>query len=291
METNLISTLNDIKDRCFIYSIMLTEASAKLNTIKYVFKLPAIFISMVLSVINSSKFSETQEINVINSVFNGAIALMIGVENALQIDNKRQVFMSTKNKFEKLHSNIEKRLLNVNEPLSVEFVQNSLGEFELIDDDLTFDIPQSIRNKTKKEFFGKRTLPLILGGEKKSDDHQEPQLQALQISDVPEASKTVVQKIPLRNTVLPRIPQLSQLPQPSQLPQLPQLPQQAQQMQELYQKLPIAPVIQPITEELQLTGQPTEFTEITDIPQQTVESIFGQTSTQIIIDELQSRQL
>ena len=170
MDNNLLITLNDIKDRCFIYSLMLAESSNSLGRMKIFFKLPAIFISVVLSVLNSSKFNEREEINIINTVMNAFIALLIGVENTLQIDNKKQVFTSTKNKFEKLLSTIEKKLLDVSEPVSVEFVQNSITEFELIDDDLTFDIPKSIQNKTKREFLGKRTLPLILGGEKRSTE-------------------------------------------------------------------------------------------------------------------------
>jgi len=170
MNSNLIITLNDVKDRCFVYSIMLAEASNSLGKMKIFFKLPAIFISILLSVLNSSKLNETEEIKIINTVMNAFIALLIGVENTLQIDNKKQVFTSTKNKFEKLSSTIEKKLLDVSNTISIEFVQNTITEFEQIDDDLTFDIPKSIQNKIKKEFFGKRTLPLILGGEKRIND-------------------------------------------------------------------------------------------------------------------------
>jgi hypothetical protein len=167
METNnLLNTLHDIRDRCFVYSIMLAESASSLGKMKIFFKMPAIFISIVLSVINSSKLNETEEINIINTVFNAFIALLIGVENTLQIDNKKQVFTSTKNKFEKLLSTIEKRLLDTSEPIHVEFVQNTINEFEQIDDDLTFDIPKSVQERAKKNFTSIRTLPLILGGEK-----------------------------------------------------------------------------------------------------------------------------
>lgn len=184
MDNHLIVTLNDIKDRCFIYSLMLSDASNGLGKMKIFFKLPAIFISVLLSVLNSSKFNEREEMNIINTVMNAFIALLIGIENTLQIDNKKQVFTSTKNKFEKLLSTIEKKLLDVSEPVSVEFVQNSITEFEQIDDDLTFDIPKSIQNRTKKEFLGKRTLPLILGGDKRTD--------AIALPNIVNAQSTVV---------------------------------------------------------------------------------------------------
>ena len=205
---NLEDTLHDIKDRCFVYSIMLAEASSSLGKMKMIFKLPTIFISIILSVLNSSKFNETEEISIINTIMNAFIALMIGIENTLQLDNKRQVFTTTKNKFEKLHSNIEKRLLNTSEPLSLEFVQNSIGEFEQIDDDLTFDIPKSIREKARKTFTGTRTLPLILGGEKvnhkneidcksqKELQYAEPDEQAKIGYEPPKLSN--IQNIPLR---------------------------------------------------------------------------------------------
>jgi hypothetical protein len=136
---------------------------------KIFFKMPAIFISVLLSVLNSSKLNESEEIKVINTVMNAFIALLIGVENTLQIDNKKQVFTTTKNKFEKLHSTIEKKLLDTTDTITVEFVQSAITEFESIDDDLTYDIPKKIQNKVKNEFIGKRTLPLILGGEKRSE--------------------------------------------------------------------------------------------------------------------------
>jgi hypothetical protein len=225
---NLLVTLHDIKDRCFIYSIMLADASSSLGKMKIIFKLPAIFISVLLSVLNSSKFNESEEISVVNTVLNAFIALLIGVENTLQIDNKKQVFTSTKNKFEKLMSNIEKKILDTSEPTSVEFVQNCITEFEQIDDDLTFDIPKSVRNRVKRDFLGKRTLPLILGGEKRTD--------ALPLSD------TYAQQVPLlasQNSLtqqpsqLSQLTQLTQLTQPSQLSQLTQ-PQQLTQTKEQY---------------------------------------------------------
>lgn len=169
LNNNLVIKLNDIKDRCFLYSIMLAEAASNQSRMKIFFKLPAIFISVVLSVLNSSKLNESEEIKVINTVMNALIALLIGIENTLQIDNKKQVFTTTKNKFEKLHSTIEKKLLDTSDNITVDFVQNAITEFEAIDDDLTYDIPKNIQNKVKNEFIGKRTLPLILGGEKRSE--------------------------------------------------------------------------------------------------------------------------
>lgn len=208
MNNNLIVTLNDIKDRCFIYSIMLSEASNNLGRIKIFFKLPAIFISVVLSVLNSSKFNERDEMNIINTVMNAFIALLIGVENTLQIDNKKQVFTSTKNKFEKLLSTIEKKLLDVSEPVTVEFVQNAITEFETIDDDLTFDIPKSIQNRIKREFNGKRTLPLILGGDKRIE---QPELVA-KTGNIIDTQSTIVfgeiknLEAPKINVAIPEIP-------------------------------------------------------------------------------------
>jgi len=223
METNnLVNTLHDIKDRCFIYSIMLTESASSLGKMKIFFKLPAIFISIVLSVINSSKLNETEEINIINTVFNAFIALLIGIENTLQIDNKKQVFTSTKNKFEKLLSTIEKRLLDTSEPIRVEFVQNTINEFEQIDDDLTFDIPKSIQERAKKTFTGIRTLPLILGGEK--------------VSHIPELTTDTIHVKQTTSYPMQQIQVQTQIPQVLQVQALQQSTQSLQQLQQQQQQ-------------------------------------------------------
>ena len=229
---------------------MLSDASSSLGKIKIFFKLPAIFISVLLSVLNSSKFNETEEIKIVNTVFNALIALLIGVENTLQIDNKKQVFTSTKNKFEKLMSNIEKKILDTSEPASIEFVQNCITEFELIDDDLTFDIPKSVRNRVKRDFIGKRTLPLILGGDKRTEPlplpespqtTQEPtqsqQVQQVsQLSQPPQGSD-LLNKVPKLFQKIPTVLHSSQLSQPSQLPQQILQPSQLSQLSQLPQQL------------------------------------------------------
>lgn len=256
---NLMMTLYDIRDRCFIYSIMLSDASSSLGKMKIFFKLPAIFISVLLSVLNSSKFNETEEIKIVNTVFNALIALLIGVENTLQIDNKKQVFTSTKNKFEKLMSGIEKKLLDTSDPVSIEFVQNCITDFELIDDDLTFDIPKSVRNRVKRDFTGKRTLPLILGGDKRTEPLQLPTANTDNLQ--PELSQ--ISKISQKLQELSQLQQLTQLPQLPQLPSQflqPQLPQQVQHQQQLQshltQQLPQLPQQQSQPQQLQQQSQP-----------------------------------
>jgi len=249
---NLLMTLHDIKDRCFIYSIMLADASSSLGKMKIIFKLPAIFISVLLSVLNSSKFNESEEISVVNTVLNAFIALLIGVENTLQIDNKKQVFTSTKNKFEKLMSNIEKKILDTSEPTSVEFVQNCITEFEQIDDDLTFDIPKSVRNRVKRDFIGKRTLPLILGGEKRTDALPLPDTYVQQVPLLASQNSLTQQQEPIPPTqtkeqysVSSKIPKILQkvttLPEnPSQLSQLSQLSQKLQELSMISQHSQLA---------------------------------------------------
>jgi hypothetical protein len=145
---------------------MLNEAYTKLNYLKYLFKFPAIIISIFLSIINSSGLNDFSQINIVNSVLNGTIALMIGIENALQIDNKRNVFINTKYKFDKIRNDIEKKLLT-DEDISIEFVQNIMSDYNQTINDLTFDIPFSIIKKTKKEYKNTtRALPMILGDDK-----------------------------------------------------------------------------------------------------------------------------
>jgi len=231
---------------------MLADASSSLGKMKIIFKLPAIFISVLLSVLNSSKFNESEEISVVNTVLNAFIALLIGVENTLQIDNKKQVFTSTKNKFEKLMSNIEKKILDTSEPTSVEFVQNCITEFEQIDDDLTFDIPKSVRNRVKRDFIGKRTLPLILGGEKRTDALPLPDTYVQQVPLLASQNSLTQQQEPIPPTqtkeqysVSSKIPKILQkvttLPEnPSQLSQLSQLSQKLQQLSMISQPSQLA---------------------------------------------------
>ena len=157
-----------------------------------------------------------------------------------------------------MHSNIEKRLLDISDELSVEFVQNAISEFEQIDDDLTFDIPKAICEKTKANFIGKRTLPLILGGDKVSHNEETPVQQdqgTKQIQIIKESHPLIIpqtQNMPQRHQLLT---QQVQLPKSSQLTQLPQLAQLSQITQ-----VPQLAHIPPLT-------QIPELTQITQVPQ------------------------
>lgn len=173
--------LDDTLDRCFIYSIMLHRAENFYSRMKMLFKLPIILTSSALSIINSNFDSETMKN--INIIFNILTGVILAVGTLLQYESKQQEFCSAKRKFLKLNAEIEGKLLS-NEQLEPLYINAVIKEFNSIEENLDYDIPQFILKSTRAKWKGLKSLPVIINGCEKLEIHRNKNLTITEVSVV-----------------------------------------------------------------------------------------------------------
>ena len=166
-------TLDDLNDRCFIYSILLNQAERLYSNLKLLFKIPLILTSSAMSIINSSFENEDNTLKIINISFNIITALTLSLGATLQLEMKQQDFSTSRKKFLKLSSTIEQKLIS-DEEISADFVTSIINQYDNIVDGIDFEIPEYILNCVRKQYAGTKTLPVIINGVKKLETERQP---------------------------------------------------------------------------------------------------------------------
>lgn len=164
MTNKLKQKLDDINDRCFVYQVLLSRSEKYNNRLKLVFKIPIIIFSAILGVLNSNtELSSDHSMKIINPVFNILTTLTLSVASQLQFEAKTQDFKSCREKFMKLSSLVEAKMID-DEPIDVIFVNNCQNTYDSIVESLDFDLPEHICKSVRKEWATKKTLPLCING-------------------------------------------------------------------------------------------------------------------------------
>ena len=166
-------SLDDLNDRCFIYSVLLNKAERLYSNLKLLFKIPLILTSSAMSIINSSFSSEDSTLKVINISFNIITALTLSLGATLQLEMKQQDFNNAKKKFIKLSSVIEQKLIS-DEEITSDFVASIINQYDNIVDGIDYELPEYILQNVRKQYASFKTLPLIINGIPKKETERPP---------------------------------------------------------------------------------------------------------------------
>ena len=162
--------LENTLDRCFLYSLMLHHAEVFYNRMKMLFKMPIILTSSALSIINSNFDGETMKS--VNIVFNILTGVILAVGTAWQFEAKQQEFCNAKKKFIKLSCEIEGKQLS-GEKIDPSYVNSLIERYNNIEENLDYDIPGLILRSTRERWKGQKTLPIIINGVAKDEQHRD----------------------------------------------------------------------------------------------------------------------
>lgn len=172
-----VIVLDDFHDRSLLFSIMCTKSFTLYSYLRYGFHLPVVLISAVLSILNGNlKEMDARAINVLNIVANALTALLWVISNKMTFETRAAHFKAKSVNFIKLHREIEKYLLpfkNI-EDIDDDNIKSVMTSYDIIVENLQYDIPRSICNSVRKTYVGKRTLPnIIADGSHKQAVHRQ----------------------------------------------------------------------------------------------------------------------
>ena len=167
--------LDDILDQSFIYSILCYQSYSFYNMLKYIFSLPLIITSSMMSIINSNSNQEDNHMKIINISFNIFTALMLVINSNLKFESRADAFKNTQTKFIKLQHEIEKYIVDEENP-SKSFINELRDKYDNIVEGIQYEIPKHICNRVRNQYKEKRTLPIIINGIKKKEEHRDNEI-------------------------------------------------------------------------------------------------------------------
>jgi hypothetical protein len=171
IDTRLKRYIDDYLDRCFIYSIMLHRAERFYNRMKMLFKMPIILTSASLSIINSNPNFDQDIMKTVNIIFNILTSVILAIGTAYQFEGRENEFRSAKTKFIKLSSQLEAKQLS-GERIDPSYVNSIIERYNNIEESLDYDIPGYILQSTRETWKGQKTLPIIINGVEKDEQHR-----------------------------------------------------------------------------------------------------------------------
>ncbi len=160
---NSIIQLQNYRDKCFIYNILCEKCTEYCSLFKNIMSVPLIISSAIMTIMNSGSFSP-ESMQTPNIVVNACTTIIISFMNNFKLAEKCNTFRTLGLKYTKLLHYIEDKL-NTDEVINGEDVREIVKEYDSLSEQNEFIVPSHIRNKVKKIYGGKRTLPNILNCE------------------------------------------------------------------------------------------------------------------------------
>jgi hypothetical protein len=160
--------LDDYRDRSFVYSHLCESASDYYSRLKYVFIIPIVLISGLLSLLNSN-LDFDEYVKWINIALNSLVVVLITLQNIFKIAEKCHNFKGIGLKMNSLTHKIDATIA-LDQRVTKEFIMNIINEYDNLVESIDFNFPNFIKKKIRERYKTRKTLPLIINDIPKNEE-------------------------------------------------------------------------------------------------------------------------
>ena len=165
ISTDHIKVLESYRDKAYITSILCAKNSEHFEFLRSIINIPLILSSSVMTVMNSMNETNSNEIKISNIVLNTWTSLILSLVGNFKLTEQATNFKQIEIKMNKLTHKIEDFLSIDLESTKIEDIRAIINEYDSLNESLDFPFPNFIKNRVKKIYSGKKTLPNILNCE------------------------------------------------------------------------------------------------------------------------------
>ena len=159
-----IILLKSYQDKSFVSAILAEESCNYYSFIKNVINIPLIICNSVMVCINSI-ITDQDTLKILNIILNSSTGLILGMISNFKIYEKINQYHQLYIKFNKLANLIDSKMTNELENLNINFIESVIDDYNNITESQEFAFPNKIRNRIKKQYENKLTLPLSLNAD------------------------------------------------------------------------------------------------------------------------------
>jgi hypothetical protein len=162
MITNIeLELLKSYKDKAYIMGLLCEQSYNNYSFVKNLINIPLILINTSMTILNSI-IENSNEMKIPNIILNSSTGLIIAFVSQYKLYEKINEFHQLQNKFNKLSTNIEKKLILDIESLTDNDINGFIETYDILIDNMVYPISDGIKIKIKKQFQEKLALPAIL---------------------------------------------------------------------------------------------------------------------------------
>ena len=164
ISTDHVKLLESYRDKAYITSILCSQSQEHFSFLRSMVNLPIILSSSVMTVLNSMS-DNSNEMKYANIVLNTWTSLILSIIGNFKLTEQATNFKQIEIKMNKLTHKIEDFLSLDLESTKIEDIRAIINEYDALNESLDFPFPNFIKNRVKKIYSGKKTLPNILNCE------------------------------------------------------------------------------------------------------------------------------
>ena len=162
MITNIeLELLKSYKDKAYIMGLLCEQSYNYYSFVKNMINIPLILINTSMTILNSI-IENSNDLKIPNILLNSSTGLIIAFVSQYKLYEKINEFHQLQNKFNKLSSNIEKKLILDMDNILDSDINGYIETYDILIDNMVYPINDKIKNKIKKQFQEKLALPAIL---------------------------------------------------------------------------------------------------------------------------------
>jgi len=156
--------LKQYQQKAFVSAILAEESCNYYSFIKNLINIPLIICNSVMVCINSI-ITDQDILKVLDIILNSSTGLILGMISNFKVYEKINQYHQLYIKFNKLANLIDGKLTNEIENLNITFIENVIDDYNNITESQEFAFPNKIRNRIKKQYENKLSLPLSLNAD------------------------------------------------------------------------------------------------------------------------------
>ena len=152
MITNIeLELLKSYKYKAYIMSFFCEQSYNHYSFVKNLINIPLILINTSMTILNSI-IENSNDLKIPNIILNSSTGLIIAFVSQYKLYEKINEFHQLQNKFNKLSTNIEKKLILDIESLTDNDINGFIETYDILIDNMVYPISDGIKNKIKKQF-------------------------------------------------------------------------------------------------------------------------------------------
>ena len=152
------------KDKSFISTLLAEQSYNYYVFIKNVINIPLIITNSAMVIINAI-IGDQNLLKVLNIILNSSTGLILSLISNFKIYENISSFHQLQIKFNKLNHNIDNRITNDINGITAEYISSVIEDYDNIYDSIEFNFPNSIKQRIKKQYETKLSLPTSLSVE------------------------------------------------------------------------------------------------------------------------------
>ena len=146
------------KEKSYINSLLAEQSYDYYNFLKNLINIPLILSNSGMVIINAV-ITDQDLLKILNIILNSSTGLILSLISNFKIYECIQQFNQLKTKYNKLCHEIDSKLTNDTENITIDFIKSIIDDYDYITSGQEYSYPQRIKNKIKKQYSNNYSLP------------------------------------------------------------------------------------------------------------------------------------